>query len=332
MPEKRLFLRTDAETRFVRLSPTSQILTILGSIGFIGWAIVATAMVLLDTIGSGNFRDQARRDQAIYEERLNSLASERDNRAQEALAAHQRFNTALAQVSSMQSQLLTAEDHSRELQRGIGVMQSTLRRAINERQILREKLAGIKLQIDLTNEMTKDANTAQAIGSTMDYVNDTLADVSQQRDYAHARSLRAHDQMASLELEIQFLEEKADQIFRQLEDAMTISVKPLDKMFRNAGLNTNRLLEQIKRGYSGRGGALRPSHTHQKGGELDDMKSTFADKLNIYRTMAHHPSLLRAWEPFVLPAVTALVGAKCTAALTLPQKVEPPFMPPLMVW
>ena len=30
-------------------------------------------------------------------------------------------------------------------------------------------------------------------------------------------------------------------------------------------------------------------------GELDDMKSTFADKLNIYRTMAHHPSLLRAW-------------------------------------
>ena len=29
--------------------------------------------------------------------------------------------------------------------------------------------------------------------------------------------------------------------------------------------------------------------------ELNDMKSTFADKLNIYRTMAHHPSLLRAW-------------------------------------
>jgi len=39
---------------------------------------------------------------------------------------------------------------------------------------------------------------------------------------------------------------------------MSISVKPLDKMFRNAGLNTDRLLEQVRRGYSGQGGALSP--------------------------------------------------------------------------
>ena len=301
MPEKRLFLRTDNETRFVRLSPISQILTILGSIGFIGWAIVATAIVLLDTIGSGNFRDQARRDQAIYEERLNSLASERDNRAQEALAAHQRFNTALAQVSSMQSQLLTSEDHSRELQRGIDVMQSGLRHAINERQILREELAGIKLQIDLTNEMTTDGYAAQAVAKTMDYVHDTLEDVAQERDYANKRALQAYEKMSSLELEIQFLEEKADQIFRQLEDAMTISVKPLDKMFRNAGLNTNRLLEQIKRGYSGQGGALAPIPYAPKGMETIDLTVNRAnnilgqlDKLNIYRIAAEK-------APFAMP-------------------------------
>mgnify|MGYP005639354753 FL=1 len=29
--------------------------------------------------------------------------------------------------------------------------------------------------------------------------------------------------------------------------------------------------------------------------EIDDMKSSFADKLNVYRSMAHHPNLLRAW-------------------------------------
>ena len=242
----------------MRLSPISQIIAILGSAAFIGWAIIATAIVLLDTIGSGNFRDQARRDQAIYEERLNALSSERDNRSQEALAAQQRFNTALEQVSSMQSALLTSEDHRRELERGIDVMQATLRRSMNQREILQVELDATATQIDPENDIATDANTTQAIGSTMDYVNDTLADVSQQRDYAHARSQRAHDQMVSLELEIQFLEEKADQIFRQLEDAMTISVKPLDKMFRNAGLNIDRLLEQIKRGYSGQGGALSP--------------------------------------------------------------------------
>ena len=301
MPEKRLFLRTDSETRFMHLSPISQIIAILGSAAFIGWAIIATAIVLLDTIGSGNFRDQARRDQAIYEERLNALALERDNRSQEALAAQQRFNTALEQVSSMQSALLTSEDHRRELERGIDVMQATLRRSMNQREILQVELDATATQIDPENDIATDANTTQAIGSTMDYVNDTLADVSQQRDYAHARSLRAHDQMASLELEIQFLEEKANQIFRQLEDAMTISVKPLDKMFRNAGLNIDRLLEQIKRGYSGQGGALSPISYMPDGLDVVDPTVNRAnnilnqlDKLNIYRIAAEK-------APFAMP-------------------------------
>ena len=285
----------------MRLSPISQIIAILGSAAFIGWAITATAIVLLDTISSGNFRDQARRDQAIYEERLNALASERDNRSQEALAAQQRFNTALEQVSSMQSALLNSEDHRRELERGIHVMQATLRRSMNQREILQVELDATATQIDPENGIATDANTAQAIGSTMDYVNDTLADVSQQRDYAHARSLRAHDQMASLELEIQFLEEKANQIFRQLEDAMTISVKPLDKMFRNAGLNIDRLLEQIKRGYSGQGGALSPISYMPDGLDVVDPTVNRAnnilnqlDKLNIYRIAAEK-------APFAMP-------------------------------
>ena len=285
----------------MRLSPISQIIAILGSAAFIGWAIIATAIVLLDTIGSGNFRDQARRDQAIYEERLNALALERDNRSQEALAAQQRFNTALEQVSSMQSALLTSEDHRRELERGIDVMQATLRRSMNQREILQVELDATATQIDPENDIATDANTTQAIGSTMDYVNDTLADVSQQRDYAHARSQRAHDQMVSLELEIQFLEEKADQIFRQLEDAMTISVKPLDKMFRNAGLNIDRLLEQIKRGYSGQGGALSPISYMPDGLDVVDPTVNRAnnilnqlDKLNIYRIAAEK-------APFAMP-------------------------------
>ena len=285
----------------MRLSPISQIIAILGSAAFIGWAITATAIVLLDTIGSGNFRDQARRDQAIYEERLNALSSERDNRSQEALAAQQRFNTALEQVSSIQSALLTSEDHRRELERGINVMQATLRRYMNQREILQVELDATATQIDPENGIATDANTAQAIGSTMDYVNDTLADVSQQRDYAHARSLRAHDQMASLELEIQFLEEKANQIFRQLEDAMIISVKPLDKMFRNAGLNIDRLLEQIKRGYSGQGGALSPISYMPDGLDVVDPTVNRAnnilnqlDKLNIYRIAAEK-------APFAMP-------------------------------
>ena len=301
VPEKRLFLRTGSETRFVRLSPTAQIIAVLGSTSFIAWTIIATAIVLMDTIGSGNFRDQARRDQAIYEERLNSIASERDNRTSEALAAQQRFNTALAQVSSMQSELLASEDERKELERGIDVIQATLRRTMNQREALKTELEVIVSKLDTESGIISSTSTASGVSNAMDYVNDTLEDVARERDSANARALQAQSQTSGLELEIQFLEEKANQIFRQLEDAMTISVKPLDKMFRNAGLDTNRLLKQIRRGYSGQGGAMSPISFHQN--ELgpsditvDRANSILAqlDRLNIYRIAAEK-------APFSMP-------------------------------
>ena len=53
----------------------------------------------MDSIGAGSYRAQALRDQMIYEDRLNALSAERDARAEEALAAQQRFATTLDQVS-----------------------------------------------------------------------------------------------------------------------------------------------------------------------------------------------------------------------------------------
>jgi len=101
-PEKRLFLRSDTETRFIRLKPETQLVAWAGSIGVVAWTIIATAILLMDSIGAGNFRAQAQRDQMVYEQRLNVLSTERDQRAAEAIAAQQRFSSALEQISVMQ--------------------------------------------------------------------------------------------------------------------------------------------------------------------------------------------------------------------------------------
>jgi hypothetical protein len=50
-------------------------------------------------------RDQALREQANYEQRLNQLANERDSRARETEAAQTRFAEAMARISEMQMQL-----------------------------------------------------------------------------------------------------------------------------------------------------------------------------------------------------------------------------------
>ncbi|MDT2034087.1 MAG: DUF5930 domain-containing protein, partial [Planktomarina sp.] len=279
VPEKRLFLRTETETRFVKLTPIAQILALIGISTVVIWSIIATAIVLIETIGSGNFRDQARRDQALYEERLNALAAERDIREQESIASQNRFNTALTQISIMQSDLLGSEDVRRELERGIDVIHGTLRRAMNEREAFRIKLEVLKKQLNPEIGVLPTAISLAEISETMKYLNHTLEDISEQRDNAFDAAALAKKNMQSVELEIQFFEEKSDQIFRQLEDALTISVKPLDKMFRNAGLSTKRLLEQVRQGYSGQGGALAPISSQLNVFEVPDPRADRANNI-----------------------------------------------------
>ena len=84
-PERRLFLRSDTDTRFIRLKSETQLLACVGGALVLSWTIVATAILLMDSIGAGNFREQAKRDQMTYQMRLNDLSRERDARAAERL-------------------------------------------------------------------------------------------------------------------------------------------------------------------------------------------------------------------------------------------------------
>ena len=69
-PELRIFIRSDSDTRFVRIGPWAQISVYAGMTSLVAWSIVSAAVILLDSIGAGNFREQAVRDQQIFQTRL----------------------------------------------------------------------------------------------------------------------------------------------------------------------------------------------------------------------------------------------------------------------
>ena len=145
LPEQRLFLKSDSQTRFIRLRPLTQAVALAVSSLALGWMIFATAILLMDSIGAGSSREQVQRQQDLFEERLNVLSDDRDLRISEAAGAQERFNLALEQVSAMQSRLLASEDRRRELETGIDVIQNTLRRAIRERDATRDEVAKLTL-------------------------------------------------------------------------------------------------------------------------------------------------------------------------------------------
>jgi len=299
-PERRVFLKSDNDTRFIRLRPGTQIVAFAGSAALVAWAIVATAIILMDSIGSGNFREQAKRDQRTYQARLNDLSGQRDSRAEEALAAQERFNAALKQISLMQSELLQSETRRRELETGIDVIQSTLRDTMKDRETARRTLA------ELQDTLEDGAGQVQVAASNapMGFLAEALERTAKERDQVVADAQDALLEADRMAQQIALMRDQNDAIFRQLEEAMTVSVAPLDKMFRNAGMPPDRIIEQVRRGYSGQGGPMTPLSFTTRGEEptADTLRANRLlnqmDKLNLYRIAAQK-------APFANPVKTA---------------------------
>ncbi len=293
-PEQRLFLRSEQGTRFVILTPTVQLVAWVVSAAFVAWAIIATAVLLMDSVSSGSVREQSQREQRLYEERLRTLADQRDARAAEAVAAQERFNLALAQISEMQSELLASEEHRRELETGINVIQSTLRRTMNERDDARGSLEAM-----LAEARGEDGSgqapvmvSGEDMSQTVAVLTAALEATATERDAALAEAAEAKTATDDLIYEARLRDERNNQIFSQLEEAVTVSLEPLDKMFSAAGMSTDNILAQVRRGYSGQGGPLMPMILSTKGEEpSEDMERANQilnelDRMNMYRIAA----------------------------------------------
>lgn len=290
LPEQRLFLRSDQGTRFIRLQPWMQALILSASAIVLAWSIIVSAVLLIDSIGSGNAREQARLSYLEFERRLDQMATERDLRAAEAAAAQARFSVALEQVSGMQSALLESEERRRELETGISLIQTTLRTAMTERDAAVAELAqttGTASTATATNASKDDM--AQTVGFLATALNRTASERDAMESVADGAKAEADD----IAYEMRLLQDRHDEIFSQLEDAVTISMEPLDQVFSSVGIDPKNLIDEVRRGYSGQGGPLGPlapaalpgSDSPEGIADLERARVIFdgLDRLNLYR-------------------------------------------------
>ena len=304
LPEQRLFLRSDSETRFIRLQPVTQAVAMAGSALVLAWTIVATAVLMMDSIGSGNAREQTRREQANYEARLDALSDERDRRAEEAVAAQERFALALQQVSAMQSALLASEERRKELETGIGVIQSTLRRTMTERDQAKAQVTELAAAASAGPAAPAGAAAGPAdTAETLAIVTAALGRTAEERDAMADMADSAKAEADAIAYDMKLLEERHDEIFTSLEEAVTVSMAPLDKMFVSAGLDPDDLIEEVRRGYSGQGGPLGPlAPLAGPGGDPDSARAARIleglDRMNLYRLAVEK-------SPFAMPLETS---------------------------
>lgn len=300
LPEQRLFLRSDISTSYVRLRPMTQAMILSGTAAFVIWSLIATSMVLLQSVGSGDLRAASLREQAYFQERLGAMSAERDRSTVEAIAAHTRYGEAMDRVASMQSALLVAERHRAELERGIEALQATLRDRSRERDALTARLA--ETESDMLNDrlVSTEARLAEVEGA-FDFVVAALRDTATRRETVEAMAEDASRQVEHLALEHRLIQDRNHRIFSQLEQAVETSMVPLERMFRAAGLRPEDVLRQVRSGYQARSAALQPvaiSTSGSLGPDSDEARANGVlaalDEINLYRIAAQR-------TPFAMP-------------------------------
>ncbi|MCW1920623.1 DUF5930 domain-containing protein [Rhodobacter sp. KR11] len=285
-PEQRLFLKSDTATRFVRLRPVTQAMGLMIGVLATGWMMVASALLIVDMLGQANSRDQVASQTEVFAERLEALSADRDLRVTEAAGAQARFNLALQQVSAMQERLLASETRLRELETGIDVIQNTLRRTIGERDAARAEVAA------LAGTVQGPALQAEDLAQTVDLMTEALTAAARDRDGMAGEVAKAEAKTAEVAKAKAEVEARNAIIFAKLEEALTVSVEPLEKMFEAAGLNPDDLISAVRSGYSGQGGPLVPIKLSTMGlsGSPDETRANAIlasmDTLNTYRMAA----------------------------------------------
>ena len=227
----------------------------VGTVMAFGWAAVATSILALDATGP-------RTTTAALEGELAQLVAERDARAAEATAAQTRFTAALDQISAMQSQLLASEEKRRELESGIGAVQASLHDALAEAQDTRRQLAEAEAQ---ASGALPQAARAEEMSAALGVLSDELKTAAAERTAAAMRADQAVRTAEAMAVERDAMIARNEEIFAQLEEAVEASVKPLDEMFKQVGVDSEQLLATVREGYEGTGGPLTPMGYSSRG-------------------------------------------------------------------
>ncbi len=257
LPEQRIYIRTDRSTKFLTLKPRTQMFIGLLATASFSWIIIASAILGYNTLEARSDSNQANDRKQAYEMRINTLSKERDSRALEAQAAQEQFYVALNQISQQQTDLLNAEEQRRELATGLKIIQTKLQSAIKARDVAIRNSDNMLAELqEASGNKSTSVGAAEEISKTLSVLSEQLNTSVDVRQRLASNAAKSEKLAADLQFNAELAQLKNDQIFSQLEDAVAVSLSPLERVLRKSGINSEALLRNVRQTYTGSGGPL----------------------------------------------------------------------------
>jgi len=252
-PSRQLLLKTGSDTKFFTLSSSTQAIIIFAVFVFVGWSLFSSLIFTFKALNLGVNKEYFARSNVNYEDRIEQIIDEKYSYLQRVKDAEAKLREALEAIEDFQFEITKAQIQEEELQSGILILQELLKPTKNN------NFVGLEEQDELLNNVTglqqeNAINTLPRISILMSLLEETV----KERDDIKAKLAKALEKVDQLSYEADLSQQNNEQIFRQIEEALVISVKPLEKMFKSVGLDLNSLLNVIRNTYSGYGGPNLP--------------------------------------------------------------------------
>lgn len=252
-PSRQLLLKTGSDTKFFTLSSSTQAIIIFAVFIFVGWSLFSSLIFTFKALNLGVKEDYFARSNVNYEDRIEQISDEKYSYFQRVKDAEAKLREALEAIEDFQVEITKAQIREEELQSGILILQELIK------QTKKNNFAGLEEQKNRLNNVTglqqeNTINTLPRISILMSLLEETV----KERDDIKAKLVKALKKVDQLSYEADLSQQNNEQIFRQIEEALVISVKPLEKMFKSVGLDLNSILNVIRNTYSGYGGPNLP--------------------------------------------------------------------------
>ena len=252
-PSRQLLLKTGSDTKFFTLSSSTQAIIIFAVFIFVGWSLFSSLIFTFKALNLGVKEDYFARSNVNYEDRIEQISDEKYSYFQRVKDAEAKLREALEAIEDFQIEITKAQIREEELQSGILILQELIK------QTKKNNFAGLEEQKNRLNNVTglQQENTIDTL-PRISILLSLLEETVKERDDIKAKLVKALKKVDQLSYEADLSQQNNEQIFRQIEEALVISVKPLEKMFKSVGLDLNSILNVIRNTYSGYGGPNLP--------------------------------------------------------------------------
>ncbi|MEM6622410.1 MAG: DUF5930 domain-containing protein [Pseudomonadota bacterium] len=308
-PERRIYIRSDARTRYLTFAPTAQFGATVVFTALLGWSAFTTVAFISTAVDGRTAENRLEATKEAYEVQLAALRDQQRLLEEEINRSNQRGDVVTGELSVKQQLLVETAGRLRAADAELIGLRNRMEALLSERRVERDQINALNEEVTGLRLTLADAQRGDAeLSDTLATFSTTMARVISERDHATGRAQQLDTQVATLQAEIGRWHDRQENLLAQLEAATGTSLAALDQLFVGTGVDLDGILDTARRDFTGRGGGPVDDAEEERQSYVTPLPEEETGRVSRLTTDIERMSLMRVAIdrlPFGMPTTSA---------------------------